>query len=96
MKLYNKFTIGVVFDIESQCDKLKERLETVVDDLDVTKRNVKGDDDDDHTYYELILKCDTGTSTLVSGTRIRWDSTDDPEDDETVANFINWLKDFPL
>ena len=89
MKLYNRFSIGIVFDDEAKADKLKERLETVVDDLEVTKTTESG-------YAELHLKCDSGTSSLVNGTRLRWNDTDDPSDDETLANFINWLKNFPL
>jgi hypothetical protein len=88
MKLYNRFSIGIVFDDEAKADKLKERLETVVDDLEITKTTAG--------YVELHLKCDSGTSSLVNGTRLRWDDTDDPNDDETLANFINWLKNFPL
>lgn len=90
MKLYNRFSIGIVFSDEAKADKLKERLETVVDDLEVTKTTLV------YGTVELHLKCDSGTSSLVNGTRIKWDDTDDPNDEETLANFINWLKNFPL
>lgn len=92
MKIYNRFTIGVVFDDEAKCDKLKERLENMIEDLDITKKEFKECDD----YYELKLKCDSGSSSLVNGTRIRWDNVDDPDDDITLANFVDWLKNFPL
>ena len=92
MKIYNRFTIGVVFDDESKCDKLKERLENVIEDLDIIKEEFNEEGD----YYELTLKCDSGSSSLVNGTRIRWDNTDDPNDDKTLSSFIDWLKNFPL
>lgn len=95
MKIYNRFTIGVVFDDEAKCDKLKERLENMIEDLDITKKEFKEGDD---YYYELKFKCDSGSSSssLVNGTRIRWDNVDDPDDDITLANFVDWLKNFPL
>lgn len=92
MKIYNRFTIDVVFDDEAKCDKLKERLENMIEDLDITKKEFKECDD----YYELKFKCDSGSSSLVNGTRIRWDNVDDPDDDITLAYFVDWLKNFPL
>lgn len=41
MKIYNRFTIDVVFDDEAKCNKLKERLENMIEDLDITKKSLK-------------------------------------------------------
>lgn len=93
MKLYNNFAIRVIFDRESQADAFKSKLDEKVDDLDITKRVIE---EDGVTYYDMLLECKSGSSSLVNGTAIRWDKTDDPNDEETIGNFIRWLKDFPL
>lgn len=93
MKLYNNFAIRVIFDHESQADAFKSKLDEKVDDLDITKRVIE---EDGVTYYDMLLECKSGSSSLVNGTAIRWDKTDDPNDKETIGNFIRWLKDFPL
>lgn len=92
MKLYNNFAIRVVFDLENQADAFKSKLDEKVDDLDITKRITE---EDGVTYYDMLLKCKTGSG-LVNGTAMRWDKSDDPNDEETINNFINWLTDFPL
>ena len=91
MKLYNKFDIIVYFQNQDQAAKVKEKLEAKVDDLEVefdpnaTKEG----------WYYLKLSCDSGTG-MVNGTAFKWDSTDDPEDETVINNFVNFLKDFPL
>lgn len=92
MKLYNNFVIRIVFDQEDQADTFKSKLDEKVDDLEIIKKVIK---EDGVTYYDMSLKCKTGSG-LVNGTAMRWDKSDDPNDEETINNFINWLKDFPL
>ena len=92
MKLYNKFNIRIVFIREalSLCDKLKKALEQrKISDLEIVKKEKE-------SHNELVLKCDSGASSLVNGTAFKWYPTDDPEDEITLNNFIDYLKDFPL
>ena len=92
-KLYNRFSIRVVFDHEFQRDQLKEALEEKVEDLEFEKKNTEYDG---VKYYEVILRCDSGASTLVNGTSFRWDPDSDPTEEDVISDFISYLKDFPL
>ena len=93
----NRFSITVVFTDDKIKEKFVKMVGEVFADVNVVDKNVvfTGDTGKEE-YPAVVIRCDSGSSSIVNGTAIRWDPTDDPDDPNVREGFAKYCINFPM